>query len=57
MVDIDGIEINGVDIISWNEAGEITEFKVLIRPLKAINLIHHKMAEKLQAMPGREAVQ
>jgi len=57
MVDIDGIEINGVDIISWNEAGEITEFKVLIRPLKAINLIHQKMAEKLQAMPGREAVQ
>lgn len=45
--EIDGIVINGVDIIKWNEADQITEFKVMIRPLKALNLIHEKMAEML----------
>ena len=47
---IDGIKINGVDIISWNEAGQITEFKVMIRPLKAINMLHQKMREMLASM-------
>lgn len=49
-VEIDGILVNGVDIISWNEAGKIIEFKVFIRPLKAINLLHQKMAEMLQSL-------
>ena len=48
-VEIDGIIVNGVDMIRWNEAGQITDFKVMVRPLKAINLIHQKMAEMLQA--------
>jgi hypothetical protein len=48
-VNLDGIAVNGVDMIKWNEAGKITEFKVMLRPLKAINLIHRKMAETLQA--------
>jgi len=48
-VDIDGIAVNGVDMMKWNDAGQITEFKVMIRPLKAINLIHQKMAAMLQA--------
>jgi hypothetical protein len=48
-VEIDGILVNGVDMITWNESGKITEFKVMIRPLKAINLIHKKMSEMLQA--------
>jgi SnoaL-like domain len=47
-VEIDGINVNGVDMIKWNDEGRITEFKVLIRPLKAINLIHQKMAAMLQ---------
>ncbi|HBT97780.1 MAG TPA: hypothetical protein DEB25_09220, partial [Desulfobulbaceae bacterium] len=47
--EIDGVFINGVDIIKWNEAGRIVEFKVMIRPLKAINLIHQQMAAMLQA--------
>jgi hypothetical protein len=50
VVEIDGIEVNGVDLIRWDEAGRITDFKVMIRPLKAINLIHQKMAAVLQ--PG-----
>ena len=47
-VEIDGIAVNGIDLIKWNDAGRIVEFKVLIRPLKAINLIHQKMAALLQ---------
>lgn len=46
--EIDGIVINGVDMIKWNESGQIIEFKVMIRPLKAVNLIHQKMGDMLQ---------
>jgi len=45
--EVDGITINGVDIISWNAAGLITHFKVMVRPLKAINTLHAKMGEYL----------
>lgn len=48
-VEIDGIAVNGVDMIRWNDEGRIVEFKVMVRPLKAINLIHQKMAAMLQA--------
>jgi hypothetical protein len=48
-LELDGITINGVDMIKWNEAGKIVEFKVMLRPLKAVNLIHQKMAAVLQA--------
>ena len=47
--EIDGISVNGVDLIKWNELGQIVEFKVMIRPLKAINLIHQRMAAMLQS--------
>lgn len=48
-LEIDGIAINGVDMIRWNAEGRITEFKVMLRPLKAVTLIHEKMAAMLQA--------
>jgi SnoaL-like protein len=48
-LELDGISINGVDMIRWNDAGKITEFKVMLRPLKAVNLIHQKMAAMLNA--------
>jgi hypothetical protein len=47
--DIDGVQVNGVDLITWNDAGLIVEFKVMLRPLKAINVIHQRMAAMLQA--------
>lgn len=47
--EIDGVLVNGVDIIKWNDAGQIVEFKVLIRPLKAVNLIHERMGAMLAA--------
>lgn len=46
---IDGIEVNGVDMIRWNDAGRIDDFKVMLRPLKAVNLIHQRMAAMLQS--------
>jgi hypothetical protein len=48
-VELDGIAVNGVDMITWNEDGKITGFKVMLRPLKAVNLIHQKMAAMLAA--------
>jgi ketosteroid isomerase-like protein len=45
---IAGITVNGVDMITWGADGRITEFKVMVRPLKAINLIHKMMGEMLQ---------
>jgi ketosteroid isomerase-like protein len=45
---IDGITVNGVDMITWGADGRITEFKVMVRPLKAINLIHRMMGEMLE---------
>lgn len=47
-VEIDQILVNGVDLIKWNEKGKITDFKVMIRPLKAVNLVHQLMAQTLQ---------
>ena len=47
--EIDGVMVNGVDLIKWNDAGQIVEFKVMIRPLKAINVIHQRMAAMLQS--------
>ena len=52
-VKLDGITINGVDMIKWNDAGQITEFKVMLRPLKAVNLIHQKMGEMLQTQTAK----
>lgn len=48
-VDIDGITVNGVDLIHWDFEGRIDDFKVMLRPLKAVNLVHQKMAQMLQA--------
>ena len=47
---VDGILVNGVDMIRWNNAGQITEFKVMVRPLKAVNIIHQKMGEMLDKL-------
>ncbi len=46
---LDGIQINGVDIITWNDDGKISDFKVMVRPLKAINKVWEKMGEMLAA--------
>lgn len=48
--EIDGIKINGIDMIAWNAAGQITNFKVMVRPLKAINKLHEMMGALLMKM-------
>jgi ketosteroid isomerase-like protein len=44
---LDGIEVNGVDLITWDDSGRITDFKVMLRPLKAVNVVHQRMGELL----------
>jgi ketosteroid isomerase-like protein len=46
--EVDGLTVNGVDMIWWNEAGQITRFKVMVRPLKALNALVARMAAELQ---------
>ena len=46
---VDGIVINGVDMIGWNKAGRINRFKVMVRPLKAMNKLHEHMGRMLQS--------
>jgi len=53
--EVKGILVNGVDMISWDEEGKITDFKVMIRPLKAINIVHQEMGARLQAAASRSA--
>lgn len=48
--EIEGIQVNGIDLITWNDEGLITEFKVMIRPLKAIDLVKQKMLDLLSQM-------
>jgi hypothetical protein len=52
--EIDGVSVNGIDLIRWDDAGRIIEFKVMVRPLKAIQAVHAKMGERLQAQGDRE---
>jgi hypothetical protein len=45
--EIEGIRINGVDIITFDDESRIIHFKVMVRPLKAMNLLHRLMGEQL----------
>ncbi len=53
--EIDGISVNGIDLIRFDEAGRIVEFKVMVRPLKAVQIVHQKMGEMLQRMGAQAA--
>ena len=50
--EMDGIHVNGVDIIRFDEEGLIADFKVMVRPLKAVNKVWEQMAAMLEAMKG-----
>jgi hypothetical protein len=49
--EVEGVNIDAVDIVQWNAAGRIVDFKVMVRPLKAIGVVQQKMAARLQAGP------
>ena len=48
--EMDGVHVNGVDMIEWNEAGQISDFKVMVRPLKGMQAVHAAMAAMLAKM-------
>jgi hypothetical protein len=48
--EVDGTMVNGIDLITWNDAGFIIDFKVMLRPMKAIDLVRDRMAKALQSM-------
>ena len=50
--EIQGKYVNGVDIITFNEDDQIIEFKVMIRPLQAVNMMHTQMKAMLEKMQG-----
>ena len=49
-VEIEGIIVNGIDMITWNDEGKIIEFKVMVRPIKALNLINDQMTAMLEVL-------
>ena len=51
---IDGVTVNGVDMIEVNDEGKIISFKVMVRPLKAINKVHEKMGEMLEKLKHQQ---
>lgn len=53
--EVEGITINGVDMITFDKDGRITHFKVMVRPLKAINLLHRLMGEELMRSQAASA--
>lgn len=48
LVEIDGVSVNGVDMIAWGDDGRIVSFKVMLRPLKAMKVMQRRVAEILQ---------
>jgi len=47
---MDGIQVNGVDMIEWNDDGQISDFKVMVRPLKGMQVVHAAMGAMLAKM-------
>jgi ketosteroid isomerase-like protein len=46
--EMDGIHVNGIDMITFDEEGLIKDFKVMVRPLKAVNKVWAQMAAQLE---------
>jgi hypothetical protein len=47
---MDGLYVNGVDLITCDDDARIVDFKVMIRPLKAINAVHAQMRAMLETL-------
>jgi hypothetical protein len=50
--EVEGITVNGIDMVHWNADGLIDRFKVMVRPLKAIHKVHETMGRQLQRQNG-----
>ncbi|MCH9803558.1 nuclear transport factor 2 family protein [bacterium] len=47
---MDGKYVNGVDILTCDDDSLVTEFKVMMRPLQAVNIVHEQMKAMLEKM-------
>mgnify|MGYP001817621125 CR=1 FL=1 len=47
--EMEGIAVNGIDMITFDGDGLITDFKVMVRPLKAINKVWEMMGRQLES--------
>jgi hypothetical protein len=54
VAEVDGIHVNGVDMMHWNAEGKIDDFKVMVRPLKAVSLLHGLMARMLEQLARKQ---
>jgi hypothetical protein len=52
--EMDGILVNGIDMIEWDEDGLITDFKVMVRPLKGMQVVHAAMGRMLEQMKAQK---
>ncbi|WP_108789553.1 nuclear transport factor 2 family protein [Erythrobacter sp. Alg231-14] len=50
--EMEGISVNGIDMITFDDGGMITDFKVMVRPLKAINKVWDMMGRQLERQAG-----
>lgn len=50
--EMDGVHVNGIDLIRFDAEGQIIDFKVMVRPLKAVNKVWEQMAAMLEQMKG-----
>lgn len=50
--EVDGLQVEGVDMITWDDAGQIIGFTVMVRPLKALNAVVARMGEELAKLAG-----
>lgn len=51
--EMDGIQVNGIDMIEWDADGKITDFKVMVRPLKGMQVVHAAMGKMLEQMKAK----
>lgn len=54
---VDGKFVNGVDVITCDDDARIVEFRVMLRPLQAVNLMHRRMAAMLESMQPRDGAE
>lgn len=45
--ELDGLTIHGVDMLTWNSAGELVDFTVMVRPFKGLQKVIELMAAEL----------
>jgi hypothetical protein len=45
--EVDGLQVEGIDLIHWDDQGQIAEFTVMLRPFKALQAVMTRMLEQL----------